>query len=367
MKIGILTFHRAINFGAVLQCYALYSILKGMGHEVEVIDYRPESVERYRRHFRLVDFRQAPGVGGKLRYLASALTLARVKPQASRRFDAFLSRNMRFSSVVHRPEDIATDYEAVFFGSDQIWNPVICEGLDRIYYGQFPKGRARFVAYAASVGNLGALEGDTLQRFTACLTAYDRLAVREQNLQTFLRERVGREAHLVCDPSLLLTRADWEALAEKPQEENYVALFILERNPETLRFAQRMASQLGAKVIRLGATENPFRKSECEVRSMLSPGQFLGYLKHARCVVTDSFHATSFSLIMHTDFYTMRRTSNNSRAETILGVAGLGHRLVDATAEFPFAPIPYEGMDERLDAYRQLSLRYIRESLPANE
>ena len=365
MKIGILTFHRAINFGAVLQCYALYCTLRGMGHEVEVIDYRPESIERYRRHFRLQDFRQAAGLGGKLRYLASALTLAKVKKQTCRQFDGFLSRALRFSPVAHRPEEVSTQYDAVFFGSDQIWNPLICEGLDAVYYGQFPKGHARFIAYAASVGLLSALEGDLLVQFKKNLAVYDRLAVREQNLQTFLRERVGVDARLVCDPSLLPLRADWEALAEKPQEDKYVALFTLECNPEAPAFAWRMARQLGAKVIRLGAVENPFRKSDCEVRSMLSPGQFLGYLMHAACVVTDSFHATSFSLILHTDFYTLRRTSNNGRAETILVVAGLGERLVDATADIPFAPICYDGVDERLAAYRRQSLQYIEESLSA--
>lgn len=75
MKIGIVTYHRALNYGAVLQCMSLYSALKRLGHDVEVVDYRPEAIEAYRMYFRWKDFKKCRGIIAKLRYLFSCMTL----------------------------------------------------------------------------------------------------------------------------------------------------------------------------------------------------------------------------------------------------------------------------------------------------
>lgn len=78
--------------------------------------------------------------------------------------------------------------------------------------------------------------------------------------------------------------------------------------------------------------QNPFHRYHSEVRAELSPAEFLGYIQYADCIVTNSFHATSFSLIMQKNFYTILRKNNNDRAKTILGVAGFENRLADAKA-----------------------------------
>lgn len=364
MRIGILTFHRAINYGAVLQCYALYKTLKSMGYDVEVIDYRPNAIEKYRMQFRMKDFADAKGVIGKLRYLVSCITLIGSKFRTSKKFDAFLCNNLTMSPVYKDASEIKNYYDVVFFGSDQIWNPQICEGLDKAYYGQFDKGHAKFIGYAVSLGRQDLILGQAAEPFKLYLGSFDKIAVREETLQKFLADKFDVNAEMVCDPSLLLSREECEGIAVKPKDEKYVLLFMLEDNPCFVKFAERIACQIDAKVIRMGAVQNPFHNYHCKMRPELSPAEFMGYIKHADCIVTDSFHATSFSIIMQKNFYTLMKKNNNDRSKTILSVAGLEGRQIDACKDVIFSSVDFTGVQQRLDSYKNKSILYISECLP---
>ena len=247
-------------------------------------------------------------------------------------------------------------YDVVFFGSDQIWNPAINEGVDQVYLGQMPKDHAKFYTYAVSMGRLDLFQGKVEEEYRKYISSFDGLSVRETTMQSFLKEKLDRDSDVVCDPSLLITKEECEAMAVKPKDEGYVLLFILDGNPNALGFANRIAQQLGKKVIRIGAVQNPFHRYHSEVRAELSPAEFLGYIQYADCIVTNSFHATSFSLIMQKNFYTILRKNNNDRAKTILGVAGLENRLADAKAHVEFKEINYQGIRERLERYKESSM-----------
>lgn len=366
MKIGILTYHRALNYGAVLQCMSLYTALKSMGHDVEVVDYRPQAIEKYRMYFRAKDFSLCKGVVAKLRYLVSCLTLVNSRRKTVRKFDEFLDNNIQLSPVVSSVSDAPQNYDVVFFGSDQIWNPAINEGIDKVYLGQMPKGHAKFYTYAVSMGHLDLFKGKVADDYQKSIESFDGLSVRETTMQSFLKEKLGRDSSVVCDPSLLLTKAECEKIAVKPRDKDYVLLFILDGNPKALGFANRIAEQMGKKVIRIGAVQNPLHRNGCEMRAELSPAEFLGYIMYADCVVTNSFHATSFSLIMQKNFYTILRKNNNDRAKTILGVAGLENRLVDATENVDFTTVSYEGVTDRLEAYKDMSKKWIADCLNIN-
>lgn len=363
MKIGIVTYHRALNYGAVLQCMSLYSALKRLGHDVEVVDYRPEAIEAYRMYFRWKDFKKCRGIIAKLRYLFSCMTLIVSRFKTVSKFNRFLKDNIKLSSVVSFVNDAPKYYDVVFFGSDQIWNPAINEGIDQIYLGQMPKDHAKFYTYAVSMGRLDLFKGKVEEEYRKYISSFDRLSVRETSLQAFLKEKLGRDSTVVCDPSLLITKEECEAMAVKPKDEGYVLLFILDGNPDALGFANRIANQLGKKVIRIGAVQNPFHRYHCEVCAELSPAEFLGYIQYADCIVTNSFHATSFSLIMQKNFYTILRKNNNDRAKTILGVAGLENRLADAKAHVEFKEINYQGIRERLEKYKESSMEWIQKCL----
>lgn len=361
MRIGILTFHRAINYGAVLQCYALYKTLKNLGHDVEVIDYRPEYIEKYREFFYKKDFQQQ-GIVGKIRYVLSCLFTVGSKRTVSLKFDAFLKEYIKTSNVVRCIKDIPSGYDAIFFGSDQIWGLNHGAGLDPIYYGQFPKNGTRFIAYAPSVGLMELVEGDNFVTFKKNLLSFDSISVREGALHDFLLEKCAQNSHIVCDPSLLLERGEYKEIAQNPNDENYVLLFSLTDDPEAFHFAERIAKQIGAKVIQMKAVLNLLH-IKTSIRGNLAPEEFIGYIQYARCVVTNSFHATSFSIILKRDFYTLRRSTKNGRSQFLLDKMGFSDRLVDTGQNISYKPINYEGIDLKIDAFRKESLNFILEGL----
>ena len=363
MKIGILTYHRAINYGAVLQCYALYTTLHKMGHDVEIIDYRPETIERYRNIFRKKDFYNKPNVLAKIKYIISCITLIWSKRKTNKKFDNFLWNHFKLSSTINNSHEITNYYDIIFFGSDQIWSPTICEGLDKIYYGQFDKGNTKFVSYAASIGNVEQLNNELKEKFGRYILSYDSISVRENVLSDYIKHHFNIDATVVCDPSLLLNKSDYERMLVKPNETNYVAYFNLERSNCAEIFAKSIAQQLNSEIIKLGANINPLHKKTCKQKSNLSPAEFLGYLYYAKCVVTDSFHATSFSIILHKNFYTTQKISNNERAKTILNVAGLSDRFVNSNDNIEFTNIDYTNVDERLEKYRKSSMSFINKNL----
>ena len=363
MKIGILTFHRAINYGAVLQCYALYTTLRDMGHDVEIIDYRPGAIERYRNIYRKKDFYNKSNLLAKIKYIISCITLIWSKNTTNKKFDNFLCNHLNFSSIIDKSSEIENCYDVIFFGSDQIWSPTICEGLDKIYYAQFEKGNTKFISYAASFGNLDQLTEQLKEEIGIYILSYDSISVRECILSDYIKQNFNIEASVVCDPSLLLGKSDYEKMLVKPKETDYVAFFNLERSKTAEHFAKGIAQQLNAEVIKLGANINPLHKKTCKQKINLSPAEFLGYLYYAKCIVTDSFHATSFSIIFHKDFYTTKRKTNNDRALTILNVTNLKDRFVEVDEEISFTQIDYSNIDNLLDDYRYKSLNFIREQL----
>ena len=145
MKIGILTFHRTLNYGAVLQCYALQELFRQRGHQVEVIDYRIQSVENERKLISLSILKSSKGFVIKIKYLVRNLLTYRTRKKAISSFNSFIERRLELSSPVEGIDGVPSNYDCILFGSDQIWNPKLCGGFDPVFWGQFSKGRTMFI------------------------------------------------------------------------------------------------------------------------------------------------------------------------------------------------------------------------------
>lgn len=362
MKIGILTFHRAINYGAVLQCYALYTTLKNMGHDVEVIDYRPDSIEKYRMYFRHKELIQARSYKEKARYIMSCIALLNSKRKTRHAFNSFIDNYLNLSSIVKDAKGISDDYDVIFFGSDQIWSPKICDGLDKIYMGQFSKKNAKFFSYAASIGEIDMIKDKVAHTFENYIKVFDKISVREIQAQKFLSDSFSKESQLVCDPTILLTKKYYESLSRHSIEGNYVLLFSLIDDNEAYMFAKHIAKQLNIGVLSIKALLNPLKKKK-HIRGNVPPQEFLGYIRNALCVVTNSFHATSLSIIFEKDFYTLKRKNNNDRAMTLLKEIGLTNRMVDLNEKVIYSPVNYNDVKYKLDNYRKKSLDFIEECI----
>lgn len=367
MKIGILTFHRAINYGAVLQCYGLKETLKALGHDVEIIDYRPECIERYRRIVPFYEIRHTPELINKIKIFLSSIFSAFLTINANKRFDDFLNNHFSFSKIVHTPCNLPQKYDVIIFGSDQIWSPQICFGFDSIYWGQFPHNTTRLITYAASIGGHNKLKDEEWDILGSFLTSFEKISVREKQLQLDLKQKLGIDSHLDVDPTILANSFIFDNIATCPKNipQNYVLIFSVAHTENLTDIAKLVARQTNSEIITLKAKRTfSFSKKDIEESIYIYPTieEFLGLFKYAKCVITVSFHGTVFSVLFRKNFYSLQNHMQD-RAQHFLDEIGLSYRMIPTDKEsirnFHFEPINYNKVEDKINSLKQSSLNYI--------
>ena len=270
MKAGILTFHSADSYGAVLQARALVEVLRSLGHDASVIDYAPAYLTKPYRLWRN-DWWKHPV--GTAKNLANSFAVARRR----RGFQAF-REGMHLTPFP--PEGL----DAVVFGSDQVWNRHL-NGGELLWFAQDPVfDHTRNIAYAASTGSVPLPEGVDFGRF-------HRLSVREPRLQAELAAR-GFASTLVLDPVLLAGKDVLDALADPcPVKGRYVVAYEVIDNPQVMQ----IASSFGLPVVRIAS--NP----RLGGRKQYVPGEFISLIRGAEHVVASSFHAVAVAKLYGVD------------------------------------------------------------------
>lgn len=356
MKIGIITFHRAHNYGAVLQCYSLCENIKRLGHDVEVIDFLPT---QFRAEYSIYPFRHLSWKH-KVTQLLKLLPILDIKIKRRNGFNKFIE-NLPLSKKSYDESNICTDhYDDIVFGSDQIWNPTLLNNNDSVYCGNFQKGNTRFVAYAAST-NPKLLDGSYFDYFSGIIKRFDRISAREQSLTNYLNRIQGNVASTVLDPVLLNKKEDWARIAETPKEKNYLLIYTVPQHPDVYELANRIAKEKKLDIIEIRPNVRRIRKKG--VLQTVSPSQFVGYFLNASFVITTSFHGTAFSVVMHKDFYTLSINPDvDDRVKTLLTSVNLLDRLVSLN-NICHKPIDWEATEEYLDNIRKESIEYLNLSL----
>lgn len=362
MKVGTLTFHSADNLGAMLQAYALPEAVKALGHDCEIIDYRCPAVtsaadlewpdELIRRY-------------GILKGCVKAVNRWRLgwfdRRKRNVKFAAFM-RKMPKSQKTYRSIQKMTDlrYDAILFGSDQIWNPRITKGLDDVYFGGFPGAEGtKKVAYAASNGGSSADE-EVLRR----LQGFHALSVREKGLAEFLRGQ-GLPAEHVLDPVLLLTKEQWRRV-EAPLPKGIVPgkyLLVYGFNEEqTYALARKIAKEekLLMVLVRWGREDS--RYPDMLQLPMCGPRELVTLVDKAALVCTGSFHGTALSILFGKRFYCGTPEFGASRIESILNSLGLGDRWV-RSEQLPEKEVDYAPVEEKLEALRKESLAFLKDAI----
>lgn len=359
MEIGILTFHCAHNYGAVLQCYALQEFLIKKGYNVEVIDYRPSYLIAPYKTPNLFVSRNIK------RMLRNTIAQMLKYPKAVRRhkaFTKFIEDRLKLSQPCDE-KHIMPDKDAYIFGSDQIWNYKITNGGDDVYWGILPfdKKDKKYIAYAASMG-IEKVTGKEKERIAGKLKIFDAVSVRENSLKNLLASISDIKVEQVLDPTLLAPRSVWNKLTDCVKERGYVLVYQVRGDTNTMDFARHIASQLNANVISL---ESYVRcKVERGKKSCASPEDFVAYIKHASCVVTTSFHGTAFSVIFNRPFYCLELgDGEDGRSKSLLNSLHLDDRMVDKLERPSFSDIDYSEANEILKALRKSSEQFLTKNL----
>lgn len=359
MKIGILTFHCAHNYGAVLQCYALQEILKRLGHDVKVVDYRPSYLVK---PYKTLRFFKSIRIDRMLKNLIVQILKFPRETRRHKAFEKFIEGKLDLSRRCDE-KTIVSDMDAYVFGSDQIWNPVITGGGDDVYWGGVPfeKGDKIFITYAASLGKESLTEEEQ-NKIVKKLKNFDAISVRESSLKSILAPLTGKKLEQVLDPTLLAPRTVWDKLEDNVEERGYVLVYQVRQNPNTIEFAKHIAQQLNAKVITIEAYLN--YKIKRGVISCASPEDFVSYIKHASCVVTTSFHGTVFSVIFNKPFYCLKLGDGaDGRSKSLLHSLHLEYRMVDKLDRPVYSDVDYSEANEILIGLRKSSERFLTQSL----
>lgn len=366
MKIGILTFHRALNYGAVLQCFALQEKLHEMGHDIEIIDYRPTYIERERWAFNRRTF-QKKTWKGRIKYILLIPFKLFFKRKASQSFDSFTKRRFHFSQRVKSASDIPSYYDVIVFGSDQIWNPSLCDGLDPIFYGQIAKGKARFISYAASLEGYQRLLPNEWTLIADRMNNFDALSVRELSFKKELTKYTNKPIECVVDPTLLASPQLFEKIAIRPPYQRYVFLFTVQSGDLPYHIAKKIAEERGLIIVRARASGRlNIQNRETGVKSInaISPELFVGLISYAECVVTNSFHATAISIQLGKDFYTAECLHPN-RIIDLLNMLGLSNRYITRIDNLKknISPINYDVIHAQINHVASKSDEYLTKNL----
>ena len=301
MKVGILTFHDAHNYGAVLQAYALKKYIKELGYDVKIINYHHNTIPD-----------GFPREANEARW---------------EKFKKFIKELTDFEEKVCTTEEDLEKLNIDYWicGSDQIWNTDITRGFNKGFFLDF-ETNGKKISYAVSMG-IPELPKEFEKQFKKSLNQIDQISVREESLKQYAEKYTTKKVTKTLDPTLLLEAEDYNELILDNLYGEYILIYTLGPDERLIPIAEKIANQKGAKIIELNdkKQENYF----CEQISDAGPHEFLTLIKNAKAIITNSFHGTIFSILFEKEFYTLTRLNRNSRMENILDIVGMKDRLID--------------------------------------
>lgn len=357
MKVGILTFHNAINYGAVLQTYATQEILKQLGCEAEVIDYHNLSTDEAYSGF---SFKRLHKYNPK-HFVAYVIDCLRLKKRKNA-FAEFSNSYLQLSKIrYNQGDDKAIDgYDDILIGSDQLWNTKITKGFDEVYWGNFKAQNANKIAWAISMNYMN--HDSDVDKIKSYLTNFYAISVREGTLKAWLEKITSKQINIVIDPTLVLSDKFWNKITPQNNYGEYILSFSVEFQDMVYNTAKELGKQTGLKVIYLKAySDHKFGKN---IIQYAGPLEFLSFVKYAKYVVTGSFHGTAFSIIFRKNFYSvMDKSKPNTRVYSLLSTLGLNDRICEFNEYKPLPDIDYTKVDKILNEKRQEAMSFLESSL----
>lgn len=321
-KIGILTYHRADNFGAQIQAYALSKYLLGIGHQVEIIDYRCRRIEV---NYDILSPRILISRKNILLSFKEYIDRFRTLEQRRRRRLKFIDFRKKLPISRKCKSIKAVDkYDVIISGSDQVWNFYINRGCEDVYLLNFtlPQNTKR-IAYAAS-SELNGIKRIDINVLKYCLQRFDKISVRERFLADYIHDKTGMNVDLCLDPSFLLSKGEYLRIAIRPKFSSYILVYHMTPISDILSDLKTIAQTERLQIVEVFGG---FSKNEEFMYSDWGPSELLGLIADAEMVLTTSFHGLALSLIMQKNVWVVNK-GDNLRQQNILEQLGLEHRMI---------------------------------------
>ena len=364
MKIGLVSYHREPNYGTMLQAYALAYAIEREGTSCSYLDYRYVRKPLWRKLA-----------------LKIANVLRLVKPGEFAFFDTKEFRHIRDKfAIFHRNfipvskrkyyadniKSALNDYDMFMVGSDQTWSPYMNRNPYSINFLQFVEEETKKCAYAPSFGTL-RIAKEYGEQLSAHLNSFKFISCRERQNCAYLSSLLHRDITYVVDPTLLLTAKEWDKIAVEPKlgKNSYILAYILGEKDCIAQYAEMIGNKYGLPVYYIAT--RPCYMHKQNVLDNVGPQEFVGLIRNAAYVVTDSFHGTLFCINYGVEFYSFAKReakteeimNDNDRILAFLRELGLENRFKednDVTLELP---IDYTTVHDRLEPMRTFSRQYL--------
>lgn len=365
MKIAILTLPLNLNYGGILQCYALQTILERMGHEVQVLT-RP----RYGRSYYIIYPLAVCKRLLKRFVLGKKVAILKAPHQIIRQHtDRFIHRYIHQYTQREWTAQIASHFDVIVVGSDQVWRPLYYQPIEEAFLSFLGDAKIKRVAYAASFG-VDHCEYTEEQRknCSSLLKKFNAVSVRESSGIQLCQEYFNTKAVQVLDPTLLLSADDYRALIKKgttqPSKGNLL-VYLLDRTKEKENFVERIAQAKGLTPFWMNSDIDD-ETLPLKQRIKMPVEQWLRSFDNAEFVLTDSFHGCVFSIIFRKQFLAIGNKERGlSRFHSLLTLFSLQDRLILSPDEYKsnLSSIDYDQVQARLQSLQAQSLSFLKTNL----
>lgn len=369
MKIGLLSFHNAANYGAAMQAYGLQAFLEKNGYDCEYLDYVNWS--------RKVEYSMSDHI---LRCLKKGAFIQACKYAVGTpfmelrkyRFNKFYKKYLKVSPQTYTTAEEAKAWEPLYdkfiVGSDQVWCPEN-NGSDAAFLLSFVEDGSKKMSYTSSFG-VANLPDELRETYIRCLNSFESLSSREQFGVDMIKDLTGRDATLVIDPVFLLTADDWSKLIPNKNTEKYLFSYTNTALQLPLFLRQTNYPLEEKRIYKLSSQTSPADFMDKKVRVMytMSPQTFLQSIRDAELVVTASFHCMAFCIIFHKPFIALTSGIKTERITNLLHIFGLENRIFTESTELKDvqAPIDWKHVDTVLDSMMKKSATYLFSALAAS-
>lgn len=372
-KCGIITYFGE-NYGACLQAYAVQEIMENYGFDSEIINYLPSfETSKVQIYFRKVKY-----LANINKYLKEKKIMIKYSTQRlnrSKKFREFIDEYLKITekkySGLSDLKQANFDYDIYITGSDQLWNP-FHHKCNPIYFLDFVCNNKRRIAFAPSIA-ISEIPNKYKKEMTRLLNNIDYISVREDiNVKTVNNLVPLKEISHVLDPTLMLTKEDWDKIISEPiYTEPYIFCYLFGTLDYIGEFVKYVKDKTGIKVVSVPYNVRELKNGDTQNLFNVGPLDFVNLIKNSSLVITDSFHATAFSINYQKSFYTLLRqnTNNpnnmNSRFFSILKLVGLEERLIMPESDFStmkIENIDYEKPMKKLDIARKKTRDYLERS-----
>lgn len=380
-KIGLSVCYDTKNFGSQLQVLATIKKIEALGYETEIIRYRkklsmdfviqqvPRLFNSYFIKGKLNGRKRDKAIKNNTEVYNNVLVRNKRFVKFQKKYFTNLSKEyVGWKNLVNGVKD---EYSAFLCGSDQLWLPSNLES--HFYTLEYAPANKSKISYATSFG-VSQIPWYQENRTKNYLNRFQALSTRELKGAEIIKDLTGKEAKVVCDPTLLLTKEEWdETLPNKNViNEKYIFCYFLGKNIEHRKEAEKLKKETGYKIITIPFLDN-FVEKDLEFGDYkmfdIDTQDFVNLIRNSEYVLTDSFHGTIFSILNHKKFITFNRFGNgkgsrNSRIDSLCKLLDLESRRFNANITYQVNnPIDYEKVEEKLSKFRADSIEFLSTAL----